>query len=93
MIPVAEGLLSPEGLAVDLDGSLLVVETGAARLARISLVTGEVTTVADGLSLSDEVCPAAPPTWIFSDVAVGPSGAICATGDVQNVLYRLRPAH
>jgi hypothetical protein len=93
MILVAEGLLGPEGLAVDLDGSLLVVETGAARLSRISLDTGEATTVADGLALGSQGSPATPPAWFFNGVAVGPSGAIYVTGDVQNVLYRLRPTH
>ena len=47
----AQGLQSPEGMAVDRDGSLLVVEAGAGRLSRVDPATGDVTTVADGLDL------------------------------------------
>jgi sugar lactone lactonase YvrE len=92
-IPVAMGLSSPEGLAVDLDGSLLVVEAGAGRLSRIDPTTGAVTLVADGLALGAEGVPGMPPTWNFNGVAIGPSGAIYVTGDVASVLYRFRPSH
>lgn len=91
-ILVAMDLLFPEGLAVDRDGSLLVVETGAGRLSRIDPATGEVNAVAEGLALGAEGIPeAAPPTWFFNGVAVGPSGVIYVTGDIANVLYRFRP--
>jgi len=92
-IPVATGLSFPEGLALDPNGNLLVVESGAGRLSRIDLATGQVSTVADGLALGVEGTPGYPPTWTFSGVAVGPSGAIYVTGDVANVLYRFRPDH
>ncbi len=91
-ILVAMDLLFPEGLAVDQDGSLLVVETGDGCLSRIDPATGEVSTVAEGLALGAEGIPeAAPPTWFFNGVAVGPSGVIYVTGDIANVLYRFRP--
>jgi sugar lactone lactonase YvrE len=90
MMPIATGLSGPEGLAVDEDGSLLVVESRAGRLSRIDVFTGAVTTVADGLELGAAGSPSMPPTWIFNGVAVGPSGAIYVTGDKANVLYRLR---
>jgi glucose/arabinose dehydrogenase len=32
-----------------------------------------------------------PPTWIFNGVAVGPSGAVYVSGDVENVIYRIQP--
>jgi sugar lactone lactonase YvrE len=88
--PVAAGLAFPEGLAVNTDGSLLVVETGAGRLSRVDPATGMVTTVAEGLALGAPAPPNAPPTWIFSGVAVGPSGHIYVTGDTANVLYRFK---
>jgi sugar lactone lactonase YvrE len=89
-IPVATGLAFPEGLAVALDGSLLVIETGAGRLSRIDTATGEVNSVAEGLELGAQGPPdGAPPTWAFNGVAVGPSGAVYITGDKANVLYRL----
>jgi hypothetical protein len=88
---VAQNLVRPEGLALDLDGSLLVVEAGAGRLSRIDLSSGEVSVVAEGLELGASGPPRTPPTWIFNGVAVGPSGAIYITGDVTNVLYRIWP--
>lgn len=88
-IPVATGLAFPEGLALAADGTLLVVENGGGRLARIDTTTGEVSTVAEGLELGAEAVPGYPPTWMFNGVAVGPSGGIYVTGDVGNVLYRL----
>jgi len=89
--PVASGLANPEGLAVDVDGSLLVVEAGAGRLSRVDPATGQVTVVAEGLELGFPGLAGFPPTWGFNGVAVGPSGAIYITGDVTNVLYRIWP--
>jgi len=85
---VASGLATPEGLAAAPDGSLLVVESGAGRLARIDLALGRISTVAEGLALGAQGIPGTPPTWLFNGVAVGPSGAIYVTGDKANVLYR-----
>ena len=93
MIPAAKGLAGPEGLAVDLDGSLLVVESRAGRLSRIDTQTGDVTVMADNLELGAAPAPDMPPTWAFNGVAVGPSGAIYVTGDKANVLYRLRASN
>jgi sugar lactone lactonase YvrE len=87
-VPVANGLTYPEGLAVDLDGSLLVVEGEAKRLTRIDPATGSKTTVAEGL----DICLQGDhPIWVFNGVAVGPSGAIYVTCDVTNSLYVLEP--
>jgi sugar lactone lactonase YvrE len=90
--PIASGLMNPEGLAWDNDGSLLVVETGASQLSRIDLVTGAVSIVAAGLSLSG---PAVgqdgflPPTYLFDGVAIGQSGDIYVSGGGKNVIYRI----
>ena len=90
-VPVAFGLANPEGLALDIDGSLLVVEAGAQRLSRVDLLTGTVSTVVEGLSLGAPGPEGYPPHWGLSGVTVGPSGAIYITGDVDNVLYRIWP--
>jgi glucose/arabinose dehydrogenase len=90
-VPVAFDLSNPEGLAVDVDGSLLVVEAGARRLSRVDLTTGEKSVVVEGLELGSEGPPGLPPTYGFNGVAVGPSRAIYITGDVSNVLYRIWP--
>lgn len=87
----ATGLALPEGMAVDHDGSLLVVEAGKGRLSRIDPATGQVTTVADGLELGLQGSAAAPPAWALSSVAVGRDGTIFVSGDRANVVYRLRP--
>ena len=91
LVVVAEGLTNPEGLAVDRDGSLLVVESMADRLSRVNPLTGQVATVAEGLLIGAETIPGTPPTWTFNGVAVGPSGAIYVTGARGNVVYRFNP--
>ncbi|HET7357914.1 MAG TPA: hypothetical protein VFJ09_14690 [Nocardioidaceae bacterium] len=88
---VAEGLRAPEGMAVDRDGSLLVVEAGAGRVSRIDPATGHVTTVAGGLQLGLQGSSGAPPTWALSSVVVAKNGTLFVTGDVADVIYRLTP--
>ena len=89
--PVASGLRGPEGLAVDRDGSLLVVEAGAAQVSRINPTTGEVSTVVGGLALGAQGFGVLPPFGFVNGVAVGPSGAVYVGGDLANVLYKLTP--
>jgi hypothetical protein len=89
MVPVATGLSKPEGLTDDIDGNLLVVESGAGRLSHIDVVTGDVNLVADNLALGQPPIPGFPPIWFFNGVDVGPSGNIYVTGDIDNVLYRI----
>ena len=87
---VASGLENPEGLALDHEGGLLVVEAGTAnRLSRIDLSTGEVTNIVDGLELFGPGL-GSPPTWGFDGVAVGPSGNIYVSGAGANVIYRIK---
>ncbi|HSF54510.1 MAG TPA: hypothetical protein VLA71_12195 [Algoriphagus sp.] len=93
MAPVvlASGLANPEGLAWDSDGTLVVVESGASRLSRIDLATGEVTKIVDGLKLSAPAVGLAafPPSWLFDGVAIGQSGDIYVSGGGKNVIYRV----
>ena len=88
---LAQGLTTPEGLAIDRDGSMPVVESMADRLSRINLSTGQVMTVADGMLIGAETIPGTPPTWTFNGVAVGPPGAIYVTGGRGNAVYRFYP--
>ena len=88
-IPIASGLAQPEGMTLDRDGALLVVESGAGRLIRIDPESGTSRTIADGLATGAEGIPGLPPTWFFSGVAVDSAGTIYVTGDVDNVIYRI----
>ena len=88
-VPVASELAHPEGLAFDGEGGLLVVETGAGRLARIDLATGAVEEIASGLAVGLAALPGMPPPFLLSGVTVDAAGAIYLTGDVANVVYRI----
>ncbi len=91
-VPIATGLVNPEGLAWDKKGSLLVVETGASRLSRIDLATGVVSKVADNLKLSSPAIGqdgALPPTNLFDGVTIGQYGDIYVSGGGKNVIYRI----
>jgi DNA-binding beta-propeller fold protein YncE len=88
-VAIASDLMSPEGLAYDMDGGLLVAETGASRLSRIDLATGEVTVIAEGLEFGGPGLEGFPPTWFFDSVTVGPSGDIYVTGGGANIIYRI----
>lgn len=87
----AKGLLHPEGMAVDRDGSLLVVEAGRAQLRRVNLLTGGKTVLADRLEVGIEASAGAPPTGAMSSVAVSADGTLFVTGDRGSVIYRLTP--
>ena len=88
-IQIAKNLSFPEGLAVDKNGDLLVVETGAGRLSRINMKNQKVSIVAEGLDLGAQASRASSPTWMFNGVSVDQSGIIFVTGDIANVLYRI----
>ena len=90
-IPAAAGLSGPEGMAFDLDGSLLVVEGTAGRVSRIRIESGAVTPVVSGLELSGVGAGILPPFNTFNGIAVGPSGAIYVSGDLGVKVYRLVP--
>ncbi|MCU0303553.1 MAG: hypothetical protein MUC56_05810 [Thermoanaerobaculales bacterium] len=89
--PVAQGLSGPEGLAVDRDGSLLVVEGTAGRVVRVRPETGSVTPLVSGLALSMQGAGMLPPFGVLNGIAIGPSGSIYVAGDLGPLVYRLVP--
>ena len=88
---VAAGLKSPEGLAVDRSGGLVVAEVGRKRLVRIDPATGRTTVIASGLPIGLPEVPGSFAGYLATGVAVGPSGAIYMTSDVEGALYRFVP--
>ncbi len=93
LTPVAQGLAGPEGMALDRDGRLLVVEGLAGRLSRVDPTSGAVTRLFSPVAVSADNGGVAnvPPYGLLGGIAVGPSGAIYVAGDAANVVYRLRP--
>lgn len=90
MIPLADGLDEPEGLAVMPDGNLLVVEAGAGKVSIINSDTGVVTPYVEGLRLGGMHLSGLPPFMVFNGIAVSQqTGAIYVSGDTANVLYRI----
>jgi len=88
---VAKGLASPEGITFDNDGKLLVVEVDTKRLLSIALESGSVFVVAEGLDVGLKAPAGTAPTWVaMSSVAVSNSGDLYVTGDVGNVIYRIK---
>ena len=89
-VTIATNLQGPEGLAISLDGRFLIVEADAARLVAIDPIDGSVEVIADNLSLGRAPLKGFSPAGVFNDVTVSESGDIYLTGDIDNVLYRIK---
>ncbi|QDE67969.1 gluconolaconase [Myxococcus xanthus] len=88
---VATGLKAPEGIALHPDGGLIVAEVGRKRLVRIDAATGRVTVLASGLCIGLPESEGLPPGYIPTGVAVGASGTLYVTSDIESALYRFVP--
>jgi len=88
---VASGLSMPEGIAVNTDGKLLVVETGTRMLTEIDPATGAVKPIAINLAAGMSSFPGGAPPGVITGVAVSDSGSIYVTGDIENVIYKITP--
>ncbi|UQA63922.1 SMP-30/gluconolactonase/LRE family protein [Polyangium aurulentum] len=89
---VAKDLQGPEGIARHPDGGLIVAEVGRKRLVRIDPATGSATEIASGLKIGLPESEGLPPGYIPTGVAVGRSGTIYVSSDVESALYRFVPA-
>jgi sugar lactone lactonase YvrE len=82
---VAEGLKLPKAVAVDAGGGLVVLETGAKAVVAIDPKSGARTVIAEDLPVGQVTTPFP----LAGGLAIGPSGAIYVTGDVENAIYRI----
>lgn len=89
---VVGGLQRPEGMALDAQGRLLVVEVGSRRLLRIDPQYPQVEVLAEGLAVGLQAVPGYPPSWLLSSVAADSCGRITVTQDLNNSLLRVVPA-
>ena len=87
-VPLATGLMSPEGMVVDGD-RLLVVETGRQQVTSIDLATSAQSAVIVGLDFSDRVPAGFFPFGNMSGVAVG-ERSIYVSDDGVNKVYEFR---
>ena len=90
---VATGLGNPEGIALDLDGTLVVAEVGKQRVIRVAPDTGEVSPIASNLPMGLPAPPGLPPTYVPTGVAVGSDGAIYVSSDLESAVYKLTSTH
>jgi sugar lactone lactonase YvrE len=88
---IASGLSTPEGVALDGDGGLLVVEAGTGSLWRYSLGDGSRTLVASGLPTKITGVTGIPNLNFTSDVLVLDNGDIIVSGTADASLIRLHP--
>jgi sugar lactone lactonase YvrE len=86
---VAKDLKMPEGIARAGDGKLIVAEVGAKRLIEIVPETGTVTEIAANLPIGLMGAPGGLPTHIPTGVAVGVSGVIYCSSDIENAIYKV----
>ncbi|MDE5462812.1 hypothetical protein [Bradyrhizobium sp. CSS354] len=86
---LAKDLKMPEGIARARDGKLIVAEVGAKRLIEIAPETGKVTAIAANLPIGLTGAPGGLPTHIPTGVAVGESGTIYFSSDIENAIYKV----
>ncbi|WP_061024581.1 SMP-30/gluconolactonase/LRE family protein [Bradyrhizobium sp. CCH5-F6] len=85
---IAKDLKMPEGIARGSDGRLIVAEVGAKRLIEIAPDSGKVTEIAANLPIGLTGAPGGLPTHIPTGVAVGATGVIYFSSDVENAIYK-----
>ncbi|TFV36040.1 hypothetical protein E4K66_25030 [Bradyrhizobium frederickii] len=85
---VAKELKMPEGIARRPDGQLIVAEVGAKRLIEIAPDSGKITEIAANLPIGLPGAPGGLPSNIPTGVAVGATGVIYFSSDLENAIYR-----
>jgi sugar lactone lactonase YvrE len=88
-LPITTGLKQPEGIALDKQGRLLVLETGTQKLLRINPHNPHIEVLASELAIGLPAVPGYPPSWLLSSVVVDDCGGIIITQDEDNSLLRV----
>ena len=86
---LTDGLMFPEGLALDGD-RLLVVETGAEQVTAVDLASGDKSAVIVGLDYTQRTPDGFFPYGMMSGVAVGADQSIYVADDGVNKVYEFR---
>lgn len=86
---IAKDLKMPEGIARTSDGQLIVAEVGAKRLIAIEPENGKISEIAANLPIGLTGAPSGLPTHIPTGVAVGATGTIYVSSDVENAIYKV----
>ena len=86
---LAKELKMPEGIARGSDGRLIVAEVGARRLIEIAPDSGKVTEIAANLPIGLTGVPGGLPSNIPTGVAIGASGVIYFSSDIENAIYKV----
>jgi len=89
--PIIGGLSHPEGMALDDEGRLLVVEVGTQRLLRIDPLNPQIEVISEGLAVGLGGVPGYPPSWLLNSIALDDCGRITITQDLDNSLLRVVP--
>ncbi len=82
-------LMQPEGIALDADGNILVVDARARSLVRIDTQSGRKEILLRDLPLGLQGPPPRHPTWVHNDVVVGEDGTIYLNSDTETALYKV----
>ncbi|MCK1391419.1 hypothetical protein [Bradyrhizobium sp. 1] len=85
---IAKDLKMPEGLARGSDGKLIVAEVGAKRLIEIA-PDGKITEIAANLPIGLVGAPGGLPTHIPTGIAIGASGVVYFSSDIENAIYKV----
>jgi glucose/arabinose dehydrogenase len=86
---LARELKMPEGIALGSDGKLIVAEVGAQRLIEIAPDSGKITEIAANLPIGLTGAPGGLPINIPTGVAIGDSGVIYFSSDIENAIYKV----
>jgi hypothetical protein len=88
---VADGLDLPEGIVRLNDDELLIAEVGKRRLVAVGLDGGGCRIIAENLPIGLKGPPGWPAPFFPTGVAVGRSGEIYLSSDLDSAIYRLTP--